>query len=117
RLGQEEAFGRAGAGLLREDDLWGRMGAEAAAKAHRLYDGEAIADGWEQELTDLARGRDPLPPPLDPALDLLDPLLLTVSEGEASARVPRAVAGQWLRQAWVFWGYAPAASRGCRPSK
>jgi len=93
------------------------MGAEAAAKAHRLYDGEAIADGWEQELTDLARGRDPLPPPLDPALDLLDPLLLTVSEGEASARVPPALAGQWLRQAWASYGYDPAASRGCRPSK
>src|SRR5262249_60714580 len=108
RLGQEEAFGRAGAGLLREGDLWGQMGAEAAAKAHRLYDGEAIADGWEQELTDLARGRDPLPPPLDPALDLLDPLLLTVTEGEASARVPPALAGQGLRQ-----GSAPC--RACPP--
>jgi len=40
-----------------------------------------------------------------------------VSEGEASARVPPALAGQWLRQAWASYGYDPAASRGCRPSK
>jgi glycosyltransferase involved in cell wall biosynthesis len=112
--GYEEAFVQAVVRLLRDDDLWVRMGAEAAAKAHRLYDGEAIADGWEQQLTDLARGRDPLPPPLA-ALDLLDPRLLTVTEGEASARVPPALAGQWLRQAWVSYGYDPRSIPGLPP--
>src|SRR5262249_2002236 len=103
--GYEEAFVQAVVRLLREDDLWGRMGAEGGAKPHRLYDGEAIADGWEEQLTDLAWRRDPLPPPLDPGLDLLDPRLLTLTEGEASARVPPALAAQWLREAWASYGY------------
>jgi glycosyltransferase involved in cell wall biosynthesis len=113
--GYEEAFVQAVVRLLREDDLWERMGTEAAAKARRLYDGEAIAAGWEQELTNLARGREPLPPPLDPALDLLDPRLLAVTEGEASARVPPALAGQWLRQAWASYGYDPRRIPGLPP--
>jgi glycosyltransferase involved in cell wall biosynthesis len=111
----EEAFIQAVVRLLRDDDLWGRMGAEAAAKAHRLYDGEAITDGWERALADLAHDRDPLPPPVDPTLDLLDARLLTVTEGEASARVPPALAGQWLRQAWASYGYDPRSIPGLPP--
>ena len=94
--------------LLREEDLWTRMSAEAASKARRLYDWDAIAAGWEQELKRLVAGREPAPPRLDPGLDLLDPSLLTGTDDQgASADIPAEVAERWLREAWASYGYPP----------
>jgi glycosyltransferase involved in cell wall biosynthesis len=103
----EAAFVEAVIRLLRDDDLWARLGAEAARNAQRLYDWDVIASGWEQELEHLVAGREPLPPRLDPALDLLAPSVLRVTEDEASAQVPPALAKQWLRAAWASYGYDP----------
>jgi glycosyltransferase involved in cell wall biosynthesis len=103
----EVAFVDAVIRLLREDDLWARMGAEAARKARRLYNGDVIASEWEEELEHLVAGREPLPPRFGPSLDLLAPSALTVTEGQASAQVPPALARQWLREAWASYGYDP----------
>ena len=111
----EAAFVAAVVRLLAEDDLWTRMGEEAAKRAHQLYNWDAIAAGWEEELNRLAMGREPLPPRLDPGLDLLDASLLTVTEQGASARVPAALARQWLREAWTAYGYAPSTIPGLPP--
>lgn len=111
----EAAFVKAVVLLLRDDDLWTHMGLEAASKAHRLYNWDVIAAGWEEELNRLATGREPLPPRLDPGLDLLDASLLTVTEQGASARVPAALAREWLRGAWTSYGYAPNTIPGLPP--
>jgi glycosyltransferase involved in cell wall biosynthesis len=105
--GYEGAFVEAIVRLLRDDDLWARMGAEAACQAHRLYDWDAIAAGWSETLDRLVAGREPLPPDLDPPPDWLVPSLLTVTDREASTQVPPALAKQWLRQAWASYGYDP----------
>ena len=108
----EAAFVKAVVRLLREDELWTRMGLEAARKAHHLYNWDVIAASWEEELNRLATGREPLPPRLDPGLDLLDSSLLTVEEGGKSAKVPAALAREWLREAWTSYGYAPETIPG-----
>ena len=90
--------------LLRDDDLWTRMGAEAAKKAQRLYDWDTIAAGWEDQLTRIVAGREPRLP-RDPVLNLLDPSLLTVTEDGVTAQVPAALAKKWLRMAWASFGY------------
>jgi glycosyltransferase involved in cell wall biosynthesis len=106
------AFVHAVVRLLREDNLWQQLGAEAARKAHRLYDWDVIAAGWERELERLCAAREPRTPPSNPALNLLGPSWLTVTEGGATAQVPPALAGQCLRQAWTSYGYGPGAIPG-----
>lgn len=103
----EPAFVEAVVRLLREDDLWTRMSAEAASKAHRVYDWDTIAGVWEQELERLVAGREPAPPHPDPGLNLLDASLLTVADQGATAEVPAEVAERWLREAWASYGYPP----------
>jgi glycosyltransferase involved in cell wall biosynthesis len=103
----DAAFVRAVIRLLRDDDLWQRLGAEAARKAHRLYDWDVIAAGWEEELAGISSAREPSVPRPDPALNLLDPCWLTMTEGRVTSRVPAALARQWLRQAWTSYGYGP----------
>jgi glycosyltransferase involved in cell wall biosynthesis len=109
KAGQEPGYDAAFIGavvrLLREDDLWQRLGAEAARKAHRLYDWDVIAVAWEEELAGLSAGRAPRAPRPDPALNLLDHSWMTVTEGDATARVSAALARQCLRQAWTSYGY------------
>src|SRR5215469_134900 len=61
----EAAFVKAVLRLLREDDLRTRMGSEAAKKAHRLYNWDFIAVGWEEEMKRLIAGREHVPPGLD----------------------------------------------------
>jgi glycosyltransferase involved in cell wall biosynthesis len=89
--------------LLRDDELWTRTGAEASKKARRLYDWDTIAAGWEDELTGIVSGQEPRLP--GPPLNLLDPSLLTVNEGEASAHVPATLAREWLSKACQSFGY------------
>jgi glycosyltransferase involved in cell wall biosynthesis len=91
--------------LLRDDELWTRMGAEGSRKARRLYDWDTIAASWEDELTRLVAGREPRLP--GPTLSLLDPSLLKVTEGEVSAHVPATLAREWLCNAWRSFGYDP----------
>ena len=112
--GYQLAFLEAVVRLLRDDDLWTAMGREAAKKAHRLYDWDAIAMGWEEQLERLVAGREPHLPRVDPGLDLLDPSLLTLAKGEARAQVPPALAEQWLRIAWTSYGYDPHSTPGLR---
>jgi glycosyltransferase involved in cell wall biosynthesis len=111
----EPAFLDAAFRLLREDDLWTRMSAAAAEKARRLYDWERIGGSWEEDLQGLVAGRMPHPPRPDPALNLLDPGLLRVTEDGASASVPPALARSWLQQTWTSYGYNPSAIRGLPP--
>ena len=103
----EAAFVKAVVRLLKDEDLWTQMGREAAKRAHDIHNWEVVAAGWEEALTRLVAGREPLPPRLEPGLDLLDPSLLTVKEKGASARVPGALARGWLRAAWASYGYGP----------
>lgn len=99
--------------LLREDELWRSMSAEAASKACRLYDWDAIAAGWEHELQRLVAGREHTPPRLNYRLDLLDPSLLTgIDDRGASVDVPAAVAERWLRDVWASYGYSPTSLPG-----
>ncbi|MBA3473379.1 MAG: glycosyltransferase family 4 protein [Rubrobacter sp.] len=106
--GYGPAFVEAVVRLLREDDLWTRMSAEAASKAHRLYNWDTIAAGWEQELEGLVAGREPIPPRLVTELNLLDPSSLAgATDQGASVNVPAEVAEHYLREAWVSYGYPP----------
>ena len=89
--------------LLRDNELWTRMGGEASKKAWQLYDWGPIAATWEDELTALVSSREPRLP--SPTLNLLDPSLLTVTEGEVSARVPPTLAREWLAKACQSFGY------------
>jgi glycosyltransferase involved in cell wall biosynthesis len=113
--GYEPAFVGAVLRLLRDDDLWTSMGAAAAEKARRLYDWERIGDSWEEELRGLVAGRIPQPPRLDPALNLLDPSLLRITEGKASANVPVALARNWLQRTWTSYGYDSSSIPGLPP--
>jgi glycosyltransferase involved in cell wall biosynthesis len=113
--GYESAFVGAVLRLLREDDLWTRMGAAGAAKARRLYDWERIGGSWEEELQSLIAGRIAQPPRLDPGLNLLDPNLLRATADGASADVPAALARNWLQQTWTSYGYDPSGIPGLPP--
>src|SRR5260221_6516182 len=110
--GYQEAFVEAVVRLLQDDDLWTRLGWNAARKAHRLYDWDTIAASWEAELQRAIAGREPLPPRLDPTLDLLAPEALTVADRGMSAQVPPALAERWLRGAWAAYGYHVASTPG-----
>jgi glycosyltransferase involved in cell wall biosynthesis len=103
----EGAFVKAVVRLLKDEDLWTQMGREAAKKAERIHSWDVVAAGWEEELTRLVAGREPLPPRLEPGLNLLDPSLLTVEEKGGSVQVPEALARDWLRTAWASYGYGP----------
>jgi glycosyltransferase involved in cell wall biosynthesis len=113
--GYEAAFVGAVLRLLREDDLWTRMGAAAAEKARRLYDWERVGGSWEEELQGLVAGRRPQLPRLDPGLNLLDPNWLRVTQDGASANVPAALARSWLQQTWTSYGYDPSGIPGLPP--
>jgi hypothetical protein len=92
--------------LLKDDEIQEQMGREAAAKARKTYDWEAIAGEWERMLQELVRGRDPRPPPLRPGLDLFDPSLLMLSAEGASARVSPSQVEEWLWTAWEAYGFS-----------
>ena len=113
----QDRFVEAVVRLLRDDDLWTRLGSNAARKAHRLYDWDSIAATWEDELQRAIAGREPLPPRLDPTLDLLAPELLTVADRGVSAHVPAALAEHWLRGAWAAYGYRAASTPGLARSR
>jgi glycosyltransferase involved in cell wall biosynthesis len=108
------AFVDAVARLLRDDELWIRMGRSAQANAFRLYDWERIALTWEQYLYQLSDGRLPAPPQLLPQLDFLDPSLLVVKDRGRSAAVPASLAEVWLRSAWASYGYESSTAPGLR---
>ncbi|HEX9039373.1 MAG TPA: glycosyltransferase family 4 protein [Ktedonobacterales bacterium] len=112
----QRAFVEAVVRLAQDGESRARMGSAAAAKARRQYNWETIAQQWEEELLDLVNGREPQPPRLTPDLDLLDPSLLQVRDRGASAQAPAALAQEWLRAAWVSYGYAereiPTFARG-----
>ena len=110
--GYLEAFLEAVVRLLQDDDVWTRLGWNAARKAHRLYDWDTIAASWEGELRRAIARREPLPPHLDPTLDLLTPEALTVVDRGMSAQVPPALAERWLRGAWGAYGYHVASTPG-----
>lgn len=103
----EAAFVKAVVRLLKEDDLWTQMGHEAQKRAHHIYNWEVVAAGWEEELTRLIAGREPLLPCLEPGLNLLDPALLAVEEKGGCAQVPRVLAREWLHAEWTSYGCAP----------
>ncbi len=100
--------------LLRDDELWIRMGRSAQEKAFRVYDWERIALIWEQYLYQLTAGRRSAPPQLHPELDFLDPSLLVVSDRGRSAAVPAPLAEVWLRSAWAAYGYEGSTTPGLR---
>lgn len=100
--------------LLRDDELWVRMGRSAQEKAFRDYDWDRIALTWEQRLDRLTAGRLVAPPRLDPEVDFLDPSLLAVRDRGRSATVPASLAEVWLRSAWAAYGYKPSTAPGLR---
>lgn len=103
----EAAFVKAVVRLLKDEDLWTQMGHEAAKRAHYIHNWEVVAAGWEEALTRLVAGREPLPPRLEPGLNLLHPSLLTVTEKGGNAQVTKALAREWLHAEWASYGYGP----------
>lgn len=101
----QEAFVSSTVRLLRDDALWQRMGDAAIRKAHRAYDWDRIAAGWEDDLTRLVAHRAPRAPSLGPELNLLDPRLLTISDRASSTTIAPTLAVDWLRAAWQTYGY------------
>ncbi len=93
---------------------------DRAALAERVTHGVdgflTIAASWEAELQRAIAGREPLPPRLDPTLDLLAPGVLTVADRGVSAHVPPALAERWLRGAWTAYGYRAASTPGSAQS-
>jgi len=100
--------------LLRDDELWVRMGRTAHERAVRMYDWERIAVTWEKCLERLIAGRLAAPPELRPDLDFLDPSLLVVKDRGRSASVPAPLAEGWLRSAWAAYGYETSTAPGLR---
>jgi glycosyltransferase involved in cell wall biosynthesis len=91
--------------LLRDDSQWTSMGAAAAEKAHRVYDWNTIAAGWEEALQALVSCREPAAPRLEPPPQWLDPAWLTITDRGETAQVPPELATQWLRAAWQAYGF------------
>jgi glycosyltransferase involved in cell wall biosynthesis len=95
--------------LLRDDLLRQRMGEQAALKAQRGYNWEAVALQWERQLLP-SMDRPVRVPALDGLPDLLAPELLHLSDRGAEADVPPATAAQWLMDDWASYGFDPAAA-------
>jgi hypothetical protein len=90
--------------LLCDDARRTVMGEAARRLATARYDWTHIAEQWERELASLVEGRDPTFPRV-PALDLLDPSMLRVSDRGETADVPAELAEAWLRAAWSSYGF------------
>jgi glycosyltransferase involved in cell wall biosynthesis len=101
-----QAFVDAVVQLLRDDWRRQRMGEQAALKARRSYDWEAVAVHWERQLLP-SMDRPVGVPSLEGLPDLLTPERLHLSDRGVEGEVPADIAEQWLRDDWASYGFDP----------